>query len=106
MRKNYDWLVFLVLGLVVIAVATWAYMLEQRDDIAEQREISIIQEKLDTLTRQGADIGQIVTLLASKPSARPLAFDACAGAALVEEMRKRGMTIGRMEFEERCAAGK
>ena len=40
------------------------------------------------------------------PSARPLAFDACAGTNLVDALRQRGIKVHEQEFEVRCKAAK
>jgi hypothetical protein len=45
---------------------------------------------------------EILNALVTKPAARPLSFDACAGADVVESMRANGAEIPQMEFELRC----
>lgn len=43
-----------------------------------------------------------LTALMSKPSARPLKFDACDGRDTVNAARAAGIKIPRQDFEDRC----
>lgn len=96
-----EWLliVAILLGAVGIVAAGWAYHLEQQEDIAEEQ---IVADLLAVVESNQA----MLTALTTKPSARPLAFDACAGTALAETMRKSGIKVPEQEFEARCKAAK
>jgi hypothetical protein len=92
-----EWLLIIsiLLGVVGIFAAGWAYHLEMLEDDAEDRNIAVLM--------QDAQINrEMLNALMTKPAARPLAFDACAGAAVVEAMRENGAEISPMEFEQRC----
>jgi nitrogen fixation-related uncharacterized protein len=92
-----EWLliVSILLGAVGIVAAGWAYHLEMLEDDAEDRNIAVLRQ--DVRTNR-----ELLNALATKPAARPLAFDACAGANVVEAMRANGAEIPQMEFELRC----
>ena len=92
-----EWLliVSILLGVVGIIAAGWAYHLEMLEDDAEDRNIAILMQ-------DAQNNREILSALMTKPAARPLAFDACAGAAVVEAMRANGAEISKMEFEQRC----
>jgi len=92
-----EWLliVSILLGAVGIVAAGWAYHLEMLEDDAEDRNIAVLRQ--DVRTNR-----ELLNALATKPAARPLAFDACAGANVVEAMRANGAEIPQMEFERRC----
>jgi nitrogen fixation-related uncharacterized protein len=96
-----EWLLILaiLLGAVGIVAGGWAYHLEQLEDEAEEVTIA---ELLAIVENNQA----ILTDLRTKPTARPLAFDACAGTEIVESLRKQGVKVKPMEFEERCAAAR
>jgi hypothetical protein len=92
-----EWLmiVSILLGGSGIIAAGWAYHLEMQDDDAEDRNIALLMQ--DAQTNR-----EMLNTLMTKPAARPLAFDACAGAAVVDAMRANGAEISPMEFEQRC----
>jgi nitrogen fixation-related uncharacterized protein len=86
----------ILLGAVGIVAGGWAYHLEQMEDEAEEVTIA---ELLAIVNHNQ----QILTDLRTNPAARPLAFDACAGTDIVAALRKQGVAIKPLEFEERCA---
>jgi hypothetical protein len=92
-----EWLliVSILLGGSGIIAAGWAYHLEMQEDDAEDRNIALLMQ--DAQTNR-----EMLNTLMTKPAARPLAFDACAGAAVVDAMRANGAEISPMEFEQRC----
>jgi nitrogen fixation-related uncharacterized protein len=94
-----EWLliVAILLGAVGIIAAGWAYHLEQLDDVAEEQTVA-------DLTALVQSNQAMLTALTTKPNARPLAFDACAGTDLVEAMRQKGIEVPPQEFEARCQA--
>lgn len=104
LRRDYHLLAFIILGVSGIGVTSWMYHLEQLDDRTEQEQVELIQKKLDSLLLQTSHVGATVTELATKPSARPLKFDACNGADVVNALRASGISIKPQEFEARCAA--
>jgi hypothetical protein len=92
-----EWLLIIsiLLGVVGIIAAGWAYHLEMQEDDAEDRNIALLMQ--DAQTNR-----EMLNALMTKPAARPLAFDACAGADLAEAMRENGAAMPKMEFEQRC----
>jgi nitrogen fixation-related uncharacterized protein len=99
-----EWLliVSILLGAVGIVAAGWAYHLEMLEDDAEDLNVAVlIQDVRDNREILNAN-REILNALATKSSARPLSFDACAGTDVVEAMRANGAEIPQMEFERRC----
>lgn len=96
-----EWLliVAILLGAVGIVAAGWAYHLEQLDDIAEEQKVADLLAVVESNQA-------MLTALTTKPSARPLAFDACAGTNLVDALRQKGIKVPEQEFEARCRAAK
>lgn len=96
-----EWLLIcsVLLGAVGIVAGGYAYHLEQPEDEAE--EVTVAEMLAIVESNQ-----QILSDLKTKPAARPLAFDACAGAALVNVMRDNGMETPKFEFEARCEQAK
>ena len=96
-----EWLLILaiLLGAVGIVAGGYAYHLEQIEDEAEEVTVAKLLEIVDHNQ-------QMLTDLKTKPAARPLAFDACAGSDIVQSLRMQGIAIKPMEFEERCAAAR
>ena len=67
------------------------------------------QELVELVQRNGMLIeknSKTVEALITKPGARPLKFDACDGAAVVEAMRANGVHVKPQEFEARCEASR
>ena len=67
------------------------------------------QELVELVQRNGMLIeknSKTVEALITKPGARPLKFDACDGAAVVEAMRASGIRVKPQEFEARCEASR
>ncbi len=96
-----EWM--LILAIVIAAVAILAGGLAYRQEMIEdEAEEVTIAELLDIVNHNQ----QLLTDLMTKPTARPLAFDACAGTDIVTSLRKQGVAIKPMEFEERCAAAR
>ena len=99
-----EWLLIIsiLLGVVGIIAAGWAYHLEMLEDEAEDLNVSVLMQDV-LANRELLNANQaLLNALITKPSARPLAFDACAGADVVESMRANGAEIPQMEFERRC----
>jgi hypothetical protein len=92
-----EWLLIIsiLLGVVGIFAAGWAYHLEMQEDDAEDRNVA-------ELMREVRSNQEMLNALMTKPAARPLAFDACAGTDLAEAMRDNGADVPQMEFEQRC----
>lgn len=93
-----EWLLILaiLLGAVGIIAGGWAYHLEQLEDEAEE----VTGANLMALVESNQ---HILSDLKTKPAARPLAFDACAGTDLAAAIRKGGVPVPQQEFEKRCA---
>lgn len=97
-----EWLLIttILLGAFGIVAGGYAYHLEQLEDEAE--EITVAE-----LLRIVEHSQEVLTELKTKPAARPLAFDACAGTNLTEAIRESGLSVPKQEFEVRCQeAGK
>lgn len=96
-----QWL--LILGLVLAATGivagfvAWAQ--EREDDALEELRVDTI---LATVLANTETLNRVMT----KPSARPLKFDACDGASVVEAMRAGGIRVKPQEFETRCEASR
>jgi ligand-binding sensor protein len=93
--REWMLIISILLGAVGIIAAGLAYHMEMLEDDAEDRNIAVLMQ--DAQTNR-----EMLNALITKPAARPLAFDACAGAAVVEAMRANGAEISKMEFEQRC----
>lgn len=93
-----EWLLILsiLLGASSIIAGGWAYHLEQLEDEAEELTVA---ELLVIVERNQS----ILTDIKTKSSARPLAFDACAGTDLAVAIREGGVPVPKQEFEKRCA---
>ena len=99
-----EWLliVSILLGAVGIVAAGWAYHLEMMEDDAEDLNVAALMQDVRA-NRELLNANQaLLNALVTKPAARPLSFDACAGADVVEAMRANGAEIPQMEFERRC----
>lgn len=97
-----EWLLIttILLGAFGIVAGGYAYHLEQLEDEAE--EITVAE-----LLRIVEHSQEVLTELKTKPAARPLAFDVCAGTNLTEAIRESGLSVPKQEFEVRCQeAGK
>lgn len=96
-----EWLLIMsiLLGAVGIVAGGYAYHLEQLEDEAEELTVA---ELLRIVERNQ----QVLTELKTKPAARPLTFDACAGTNLAEAIRDNGIQIPQQEFETRCKEAK
>lgn len=92
-----EWLLIttILLGAFGIVAGGYAYHLEQLEDEAE--EITVAE-----LLRIVEHNQEVLTELKTKPAARPLAFDACAGTDLTEVIRANGVEIPKLDFERRC----
>ena len=93
-----EWM--LILAIVIAAVAILAGGLAYRQEMIEDEAEEVTIAELLAIVNHNQ---QILTDLRTKPAARPLAFDACAGTDIVKSLRKQGVAIKPMEFEERCA---
>ena len=96
-----EWMLILAIAIAAVAILAGglAYRQEMIEDEAEEITISRLLEIVDHNQ-------QLLTELKTKPAARPLAFDACAGTDIVAALRKQGVAIKPLEFEERCAAAR
>ena len=96
-----EWMLILAISIAAVAILAGglAYRQEMIEDEAEEVTISRLLEIVDHNQ-------QLLTELKTKPAARPLAFDACAGTDIVAALRKQGVAIKPLEFEERCAAAR
>lgn len=96
-----EWLLItaILLGALGIVAGGYAYHLEQLEDEAE--EITVAE-----LLRIVEHNQEVLTELKTKPAARPLAFDACAGTDLTEAIRKSGISVPKQEFETKCQKAK
>lgn len=92
-----EWLLItaILLGAFGIVAGGYAYRLEQLEDEAE--EITVAE-----LLRIVEHNQEVLTELKTKPAARPLAFDACAGTDLTEAILANGVEIPKLDFERRC----
>ena len=92
-----EWLLIttILLGAFGIVAGGYAYHLEQLEDEAE--EITVAE-----LLRIVEHSQEVLTELKTKPAARPLVFDACAGTDLTEAIRANGVEIPKLDFERRC----
>jgi len=99
-----EWLLIIsiLLGASGIIAAGWAYHLEMQEDDAEDRNVAVIMQDVQT-NRELLNANQaLLNALVTKPAARPLSFDACAGTDMVEALLANGADIPQMEFERRC----
>lgn len=97
-----EWLLItaILLGAFGIVAGGYAYHLEQLEDEAEEITVAELLRIVDHNQ-------EVLTELKTKPAARPLAFDACAGTNLTEAIRESGLSVPKQEFEVRCQeAGK
>lgn len=92
-----EWLLItaILLGAFGIVAGGYAYHLEQLEDEAEEITVAELLRIVDHNQ-------EVLTELKSKPAARPLAFDACAGTDLTEAIRANGVEIPKLGFERRC----
>lgn len=96
-----EWM--LILAIAIAAVAILAGGLAYRQEMIEDEAEEVTIAELLAIVNHNQ---QILTDLRTKPAARPLAFDACAGTDIVESLRKQGVKIKHLEFEERCAVSR
>ena len=96
-----EWLLIMsiLLGAAGIIAGGYAYHLEQLEDEAEEITVAHLMALVESNQH-------ILSDLKNKPYARPLAFDACAGKALVNVMRDNGLETPKFEFEARCEQAK
>lgn len=100
-----QWPVFLslfLIGLLMIALGA-AWVQEKEEDAIEDENVrvllNIVRYNRDTIEASRSMLAELQT----NPKARPLAFDACAGASIVDLMREDGgHQIPLQEYEIRC----
>ncbi len=96
-----EWLLIttILLGAFGIVAGGYAYHLEQLEEEAEEITVA---ELLRIVERNQ----EVLTELKTKPAARPLAFDECAGTDLTDALLANGAEIPKLAFERRCTEAK